>query len=74
MRRMIKASIEDNQYINTLLEQCTQVTFTTDEVLDLLNTIEELKGLKIFYNTEPQGNLIFTIGNCEYVMVGKVKV
>ncbi|MBQ7955657.1 MAG: hypothetical protein IJ282_07885 [Lachnospiraceae bacterium] len=73
MRRMIKASMEANQYIDTLLGQCAQMTFTADEVLDLLNTIEELQGLEIFYNTEPRGNFVFTIGDCEYLMVGKTK-
>lgn len=68
MRRMIKASMEDMQNIDVLLEQCTQPNFTIDEVVELLSNIEELRGMKIHYSIEPEGNIVFSIGNCEYVM------
>jgi len=73
MRRMIKASVEEKQNIDTLLEQYTQQNFTIDEVVELLNTVEELRGLKIYYSIEPEGNIVISIGNCEYVMLGKAK-
>lgn len=73
MKRMIIASMEKNQYSGTLLEQNAKTLFTADEIVDLLNTIEELKGLKVYYSIELRGNVTFTVGNCEYVMAGDVK-
>lgn len=68
MVRRIKASAKNMQNTDTVLEQCTQPNFTIDEVVDLLSNIKELRGMKIHYVIEPEGNIVFLIGGCEYVM------
>lgn len=44
----------------------SNMKFTATDVLQLLMTIEELKGIAIDFTQSESGNVIFTIGNNTY--------
>lgn len=71
MKKVIQASVINELDTETLTRQYALPLFTIAEVAELLSTIEELKGLKISHSIEQNGNVVFSIGACEYIMVGR---
>lgn len=68
MVRVIKSSTETKgrQYTATTSKEAQKRNFTPTEVVELLQAIDELKGLEIFYEKASDGNLQFVIGDKVY--------
>lgn len=72
MKRIVKASAEA-QNRNCIISPSgisTNPNFTPTEIVNLLQEIEELKGLEIFYERNAEGNIAFTIGDNIYTDTG----
>ncbi len=72
MKRIVKASAEA-QNRNCIISPSgisTNPNFTPTEIVNLLQEIEELNGLEIFYERNSDGNIVFTVGNNVYADTG----
>ena len=72
MKRIVKASAE-TQNGNCIISPSgisANQNFTPTEIVNLLQEIEELKGLEIFYERNSDGNIAFTVGNNIYTSIG----
>lgn len=71
MKKVIKASTEvkNRKHIVYPSKTLSKSPLSPRNIVELLQEIEELKGLEIFYERTPDGNIEFTIGENVYTNI-----